>query len=62
MFALGAGALALHAVIYTVVQVPYMALTPELAPDYAARTTLTGLWHLRLAPCRGCAASFGRPL
>ena len=26
---------------YTVVQVPYMALTPELAPDYDERTSLT---------------------
>ena len=41
MFALAALALALHAIIYTVVQVPYMALTPELAPDYQERTQLT---------------------
>jgi GPH family glycoside/pentoside/hexuronide:cation symporter len=41
MFALAAAFLTLHAVIYTVVQVPYMALTPELAPEYAARTELT---------------------
>ncbi len=41
MFVLAALALALHAIIYTVVQVPYMALTPELAPDYEERTRLT---------------------
>jgi glycoside/pentoside/hexuronide:cation symporter, GPH family len=41
MFALAAALLTLHAVVFTVVQVPYMALTPELAPDYAARTSLT---------------------
>lgn len=41
MFTLAASALALHAVVYTVVQVPYMALTPELAPEYAERTSLS---------------------
>ena len=41
IFTLAALALALHAVIYTVVQVPYMALTPELAPGYEARTALS---------------------
>jgi glycoside/pentoside/hexuronide:cation symporter, GPH family len=32
-------------IAYTVVQVPTMALTPELAPDYDARTALTG-WRI----------------
>ena len=41
MFILAASALAFHAVIYTVVQVPYMALTPELAPEYETRTSLS---------------------
>ena len=31
----------LFSAAYTVVQVPYMALTPELAPDYNERTSLT---------------------
>lgn len=31
----------LFSLAYTVVQVPYMALTPELAPDYDERTTLS---------------------
>ena len=31
----------LFSAAYTVVQVPYMALTPELAPDYDERTSLT---------------------
>lgn len=34
-------ALCLFSVSFTVVQVPYMALTPELAPDYETRTSLT---------------------
>ncbi len=41
IFTLAALALALHAVVYTAVQVPYMALTPELAPGYEARTSLS---------------------
>jgi len=32
-------------IAYTVVQVPTMALTPELAPDYDERTALTG-WRI----------------
>jgi GPH family glycoside/pentoside/hexuronide:cation symporter len=51
--ALGPGAAAAYAVAafvafglaYTVVQVPTMALTPELAPDYDARTSLTA-WRV----------------
>ena len=39
LFALGA--FMLFSFVYTVVQVPYMALTPELAPDYDERTSLT---------------------
>lgn len=34
--------LSLFSLIYTLVQVPYMALTPEIAPDYNERTSLTG--------------------
>lgn len=44
-FALAVAAFALFGVLYTVVQVPYLALTPELAPDYDERTALSG-WRL----------------
>ena len=40
-FALSLGAFMLFSTLYTVVQVPYMALTPEIAPDYDERTRLT---------------------
>lgn len=40
-FALALGAVVLVSVLYTVVQVPYMALTPELAQDYDERTALS---------------------
>src|SRR5690606_1759134 len=40
-FALALGAVVLVSVLYTVVQVPYMALTPELARDYDERTALS---------------------
>lgn len=42
LFALATGALILHACIFTLVQTSYLALTPELAPDYEARTVLSG--------------------
>ena len=42
LFALATGLLVLHACIFTLVQTSYLALTPELAPDYAARTVLSG--------------------
>ena len=35
-------ALLATSLLYTVVQVPYMSLTPDLAPDYDDRTELTG--------------------
>jgi GPH family glycoside/pentoside/hexuronide:cation symporter len=42
MFLLASLAIILHtALVYTIVQVPYMALTPELAPSYNERTALT---------------------
>lgn len=40
-FGVAVGLLALHTVLFTVVQVPYLALTPELAPSYRERTILT---------------------
>ncbi len=40
-FALALGLFMLFSLLYTIVQVPYMALTPELAPDYDERTSLT---------------------
>lgn len=41
-FVLSLLAFMLFSTLYTVVQVPYLALTPELAPDYNERTNLTG--------------------
>lgn len=43
LFALAAAALLLHTLVYTFVQVPYLAMTPELAPDYESRTVLSGV-------------------
>ena len=40
-FALALGAFGLFSLFYTVVQVPYLALTPELAPGYDERTSLS---------------------
>ncbi len=40
-FALALAAFLAFSLLYTVVQVPYMALTPELARGYDARTTLS---------------------
>lgn len=40
-FAAALGLSLLFSLAYTVVQVPYMALTPELAPDYDERTALS---------------------
>ena len=40
-FIIAAGLLTLHTTVFTIVQVPYLALTPELAPTYTERTTLT---------------------
>lgn len=42
LLALAAAALLLHTLVYTFVQVPYLAMTPELAPDYESRTVLSG--------------------
>ncbi|MEM7736558.1 MAG: MFS transporter [Deinococcota bacterium] len=41
LFALAAILLTLHTTIFTVVQVSYLATTPDLAPNYQARTILT---------------------
>jgi GPH family glycoside/pentoside/hexuronide:cation symporter len=41
LFAAAAGLLTLHTSIFTVLQVSYLAMTPDLAPDYHARTALT---------------------
>jgi len=42
LFALATGVLMLHACIFTLVQTSYLALTPELAPEYEGRTVLSG--------------------
>lgn len=41
-FWLAALLLTLHACVFTFVQTSYLAMTPELAPDYAVRTLLSG--------------------
>lgn len=41
MFIVAALALSLHTILFTVVQVPYLSLTPDLAPSYGDRTSLT---------------------
>ena len=61
----------LFSVLYTVVQVPYMALTPDIAPDYDERTRLTsfrmGFRHrrfdarVRRAAVRGAGLQPRRP-
>lgn len=40
-FWLAIAALCLHDLFFTLVNVPYVSLTPELAPDYSERTALT---------------------
>jgi len=40
-FAVALASMLLFSLFYTVVQVPYIALTPELAPDYDERTALS---------------------
>ncbi len=40
-FLIAAALLTLHTTVFTVVQVPYLALTPELASTYTERTVLT---------------------
>ena len=41
-FWLAVTALILHACVFTFVQTSYLAMTPELAPEYEARTVLSG--------------------
>jgi len=48
-------------IAYTVVQVPTMALTPELAPDYDGRTALTG-WRIGFGVIASMLAVAAPPL
>lgn len=60
-FWLAAGALALHACVFTLVQTSYLAMTPELAPDYAARTVLSG-YRVVFATASSLLAAAAPPL
>lgn len=61
LFWLASGALTLHACIFTLVQTSYLALTPELAPDYRARTVLSG-YRVVFATVASLVAAAAPPL
>jgi len=61
LFALTCLMLSFHAVAYTVVQVPYLALTPELAPEYSQRTVLSS-FRAGFGTFASMIASAGPPL
>lgn len=61
LFWLAAGALVLHACIFTLVQTSYLALTPELAPSYEARTVLSG-YRVVFATAASLLAAAAPPL
>ncbi len=60
-FWLAAGALSIHACIFTLVQTSYLALTPELAPAYEARTVLSG-YRVVFATAASLLAAAAPPL
>ena len=60
-FWLALAALLAFSVLYTLVQVPYMALTPDLAPDYDARTDLTG-WRVAFGIAGSLVAAAAPPV
>ncbi|CAN5731446.1 MFS transporter [soil metagenome] len=55
------GALVLSSLLYTVVQMPTLALTPDLVPDYDARTSLTSV-RVAFAVVASMAAVAAPPL
>ena len=61
LFGLTCLLLSFHAIAYTVVQVPYMALTPELAPEYSQRTVLSS-FRAGFGTFASMIASAGPPL
>lgn len=61
IFTMAVLALALHMIIFTITHVPYMALTPELAPEYSERTTLTS-YRVGVSLITGIVAAATPPL
>ncbi len=61
LFALATVLLIVHACIFTLVQTSYLALTPELAPDYGARTVLSG-YRVVFATAASLLAAAAPPL
>ncbi len=61
LFALTCLLLSFHAIAYTIVQVPYLALTPELAPEYSQRTVLSS-FRAGFGTFASMIASAGPPL
>jgi GPH family glycoside/pentoside/hexuronide:cation symporter len=61
LFWLATGVLMLHACVFTLVQTSYLALTPELAPDYEARTVLSG-YRVAFATVASLLAAAAPPL
>ena len=61
LFGLTCLLLSIHAIAYTVVQVPYLALTPELAPEYSQRTVLSS-FRAGFGTFASMIASAGPPL
>ncbi len=61
LFALTCLLLSIHAIAYTIVQVPYLSLTPELAPDYSQRTVLSS-FRAGFGTLASMIASAGPPL
>lgn len=61
LFAVTCLLLSFHAIAYTIVQVPYLALTPELAPEYSQRTVLSS-FRAGFGTFASMIASAGPPL
>ncbi len=60
-FWLAALALIVHACVFTFVQTSYLAMTPELAPEYEARTVLSG-YRVVFATAASLLAAAAPPL
>lgn len=60
-FWLVVGALIVHACVFTFVQTSYLAMTPELAPEYEARTVLSG-YRVVFATAASLLAAAAPPL
>lgn len=60
-FWLATAALIVHACVFTLVQTSYLAMTPELAPEYSARTVLSG-YRVVFATAASLLAAAAPPL